>query len=61
MILLMTVVVSLFFLFQINRMTYALCSAKDIEESKQPKVYRTVNTLLLILMLTYYVQVYYVI
>lgn len=57
----MTVVVSLFFLFQINRMTYALCSAKDIEESKQPKVYRTVNTLLLILMLTYYVQVYYVI
>jgi len=38
-------------------MTYALCESKEIPEDKQPKVYRTVNILITILILSFFVQV----
>ncbi|MFD1926982.1 hypothetical protein ACFSFY_02685 [Sporosarcina siberiensis] len=57
MILIIAVLFSLFYLFQINKMTFALCESKEIPEDKQPKVYRTVNILITILILSFFVQV----
>ncbi|CAM3178984.1 hypothetical protein FITA111629_08190 [Filibacter tadaridae] len=57
MILIITVLFSLFYLFQINKMTFALCASREIPEEKQPKIYRTVNILVTILILSFYVEV----
>ncbi|MCG7345579.1 hypothetical protein MHZ92_15710 [Sporosarcina sp. ACRSL] len=57
MILIVTVMFSLFYLFQINKMTYALCQSREIPEEKQPKIYRTVNILITILILSFYLEV----
>ncbi|WP_342514543.1 hypothetical protein MKY34_07390 [Sporosarcina sp. FSL K6-1522] len=57
MILIITVLFSLFYLFQINKMTYALCESREIPEEKQPKIYKTVNILVTILILSFYVEV----
>ncbi|MBE1554906.1 hypothetical protein H4683_001984 [Filibacter limicola] len=57
MILIITVLFSLFYLFQINKMTYALCESREIPEEKQPKIYRTVNVLVTILILSFYVEI----
>ncbi|HEY9582372.1 hypothetical protein [Savagea faecisuis] len=59
LILTLTVFAALFFLFQINRMTYALIVTREISEEKQPRVYKTVNLLILALMILFYLQVYY--
>ncbi|MDN4608588.1 hypothetical protein P5G49_14085 [Sporosarcina sp. F6_3S_P_2] len=57
MILVVTVLFSLFYLFQINKMTFALCQSREIPEEKQPKIYRTVNILVTILILSFYLEV----
>ncbi|MHA6260726.1 hypothetical protein ACXYMX_12645 [Sporosarcina sp. CAU 1771] len=57
MILLVTVLFSLFYLFQINKMTYALCESKEIPEEKQPKIYMTVNILITLLMTSFFLEV----
>ncbi|MCM3639379.1 MULTISPECIES: hypothetical protein [Bacillales] len=57
MILIVTVMFSLFYLFQINKMTFALCQSREIPEEKQPKIYRTVNILITILILSFYLEV----
>ena len=49
LILIITILFSLFYLFQINKMTYALCESREIPEEKQPKIYKTVNILVTIL------------
>ena len=49
LIFIITVLFSLFYLYQINKMTYALCESREIPEEKQPKIYRTVNILVTIL------------
>lgn len=38
-------------------MTYALCQTREIPEEKQPKIYRTVNILITILILSFYLEV----
>jgi len=58
LILVVTVLFSLFYLYQINRMTFALCESKEIPEEKQPKIYGTVNILVTVLMLSFFVQVF---
>ncbi|MCG7337512.1 hypothetical protein MHZ95_19825 [Sporosarcina sp. ACRSM] len=58
MILLITILFSLFYLYQINKMTYALCESREIPEEKQPKIYKTVNILVTILILSFYVEVF---
>ncbi|GED18682.1 MULTISPECIES: hypothetical protein [Kurthia] len=50
---------AVFYLFQINRMTYALCARKEIPEEKQPTVYRTINILITILLVSLYLKTYY--
>ncbi|MER2088928.1 hypothetical protein [Sporosarcina sp. JAI121] len=57
MILIITILFSLFYLFQINKMTYALCESKEIPEEKQPKIYTTVNVLVTILIVSFYVEI----
>ncbi|MFJ7935498.1 hypothetical protein [Sporosarcina sp. NPDC096371] len=57
MILVITILFSLFYLFQINKMTYALCESREIPEEKQPKIYKTVNILVTILISTFYVEI----
>ncbi|WP_404830757.1 hypothetical protein [Sporosarcina beigongshangi] len=57
LILVITILFSLFYLFQINKMTYALCESREIPEEKQPKIYKTVNILVTILILSFYVEI----
>ncbi|WP_442852892.1 hypothetical protein [Bacillus sp. OxB-1] len=59
LILIATVMFSLFYLFQINKMTYALCESREIPEEKQPKIFKTVNILVTILILSFYVEVFF--
>ena len=59
MVIAITILFSLFYLFQINKMTFALCQSKEIPEEKQPKIYRTVNILITILILSLYVEVFF--
>lgn len=58
MVLTITILFSLFYLYQINKMTFALCQSREIPEEKQPKIYRTVNILITILILSLYVEVF---
>ncbi|MEJ9280547.1 MULTISPECIES: hypothetical protein [Ureibacillus] len=58
MLLLIVVLFSVFYLFQINKMTYALCMQKEIPEEKQPKIFSTINILITILLISFYIEVY---
>ncbi|WP_425505499.1 hypothetical protein [Sporosarcina jiandibaonis] len=57
LILVVTVLFSLFYLYQINRMTFILCTTREIPEEKQTKIFTTVNILITILMLSFFVEV----
>ncbi len=58
LIFIITIMFSLFYLYQINKMTYALCESREIPEEKQPKIYKTVNILVTILILSFYVEIF---
>ncbi|MBD8027551.1 hypothetical protein H9636_12890 [Ureibacillus sp. Re31] len=58
MLLFIVVLFSVFYLFQINRMTYALVMLKEIPEEKHEKIFRTINVLVTILLVSFYVEVY---
>ncbi|PLT31226.1 hypothetical protein [Peribacillus deserti] len=56
--------VSLFFsllamiiLFFTNQMTASLCTQKEIPEDRQPGVFRTINILITILLISSYIEV----
>ncbi len=57
MLLLVVVLFSVFYLFQINRMTYALVMQKEIPEEKHKKIFRTINVLITILLVSFYIEV----
>lgn len=57
MLLLVIVLFSVLYLFQINRLTYALCLRREIPEEKHPKIFRTINILITILLVSLYLQV----
>ncbi|WP_438823853.1 hypothetical protein [Bacillus sp. JJ1566] len=48
---------AIFILFYINQMTFRLCEQKEIPDDRQPKVYRTINILITILLISSYVEV----
>ncbi|MCH1626802.1 hypothetical protein [Fredinandcohnia quinoae] len=50
---------AVFILFYINQMTYRLCVQKEIPDDRQPKVYRTINILVTILLISSYIEVLY--
>ncbi|WNF38926.1 hypothetical protein RJD24_03645 [Bacillaceae bacterium IKA-2] len=55
--LILSVPFALFILFMINTMTNTLCIQKDIPDEKQPKVFRTINILMTILLTSSYVKI----
>ncbi|KOY82247.1 hypothetical protein MHB44_18505 [Lysinibacillus sp. FSL H8-0500] len=59
MLLMIVVLFSVFYLFQINRMTYTLCVRREIPEENQPKVFRTINILITILLVSFYIEILY--
>nr|WP_295971169.1 hypothetical protein [uncultured Bacillus sp.] len=46
-----------FILFYINKMTNTLCLQKEIPEERHPKVFRTINILVTILLISSYVEI----
>ncbi|QPC45986.1 hypothetical protein [Mangrovibacillus cuniculi] len=44
-------------LYFINRLTFQLCLQKEVPDEKQPKVFRTINILITILLLSTYVDI----
>ncbi|TWI56211.1 hypothetical protein [Halalkalibacter nanhaiisediminis] len=48
---------ALFILFVINSMTDALCIKREIPLEKQPKLFRTINILMTILLTSTYVKI----
>ena len=61
LLLVVIILFSVLYLFQINRMTYALCMRKEIPEEKQPKIFRTINVLITILLVSFYMEVLFTI
>ncbi|MET0785877.1 MAG: hypothetical protein ABWX61_09520 [Paenisporosarcina sp.] len=57
MIITIVVLFSIVYLFQINRMTYALCMQREIPEEKQTKIFRTINVLVTILLVSFFVEI----
>lgn len=51
------IIFSFFILFKINQMTNTLCLQKEIPEEKQPKIFRTINVLITILLISSYVDI----
>ncbi|WP_174730589.1 hypothetical protein [Mesobacillus harenae] len=50
---------AMFILFYINKMTNSLCVQKEIPEERQPKVFRTINVLVTILLISSFVEILY--
>jgi len=46
-----------FILFYINNLTNMLCVQKEIPEEKQPIVFRTINVLITILLISSYIEI----
>ncbi|AJI20715.1 hypothetical protein H8R29_03005 [Priestia megaterium] len=51
------IVFALFILFYINALTNTLCIQKEVPAEKQPKVFRTINVLITILLVSSYIEV----
>ncbi len=51
------IVTAIFILFFINKLTNSLCIQKEIPEDRQHKVFRTINVLITILLITSYVEI----
>lgn len=51
------IILAIFILYNINRLTNALCLQKEIPEEKQPKVFRTINVLITILLISSYMDI----
>jgi len=51
------IILAILILYNINRMTTALCLQKEIPEEKQPKVFRTINVLITILLISSYIDI----
>lgn len=52
-----TILCAVFILFVINSMTDALCVRREIPTDKQPKLFRTINILMTILLTSTYVKI----
>ncbi|ENH96033.1 hypothetical protein J416_12939 [Gracilibacillus halophilus YIM-C55.5] len=50
---------SFFALFIFNSLTYRLCMQTEMSQEKQPNVFRTINILITILLVSSYVEVVY--
>ncbi|GAA5416709.1 hypothetical protein Pryu01_01747 [Paraliobacillus ryukyuensis] len=48
-----------FILFMINSLTYRLCTQTEMSQEKQSSVFRTINVLITILLISSYIQIFY--
>lgn len=53
------IVFAVFILFYVNKMTNSLCIQKEIPEENQHKVFRTINVLITILLISSYLEILY--
>ncbi|MFE8696276.1 hypothetical protein ACFYKT_07900 [Cytobacillus sp. FJAT-53684] len=53
------IIFAVFILYNINKMTNSLCLQKEIPEERQPKVFRTINILVTILLISSFVEILY--
>jgi heme/copper-type cytochrome/quinol oxidase subunit 3 len=53
------IVAAIFILFYVNKMTSSLCTQKEIPEERQHKVFRTINVLTTILLISSYLEILY--
>lgn len=51
------IIFAFFILYTINSMTDALCIRREIPQERQPKVFRTINILITILLTSAYVKI----
>lgn len=51
------IVFAVFILFNINKMTNSLCIQREIPEERQPKVFRTINVLVTILLVSSFIEI----
>lgn len=51
------VLFALFILFLFNSLTYRLCLQTEMSKERQPNVFRTINILITILLISSYVEV----
>jgi len=58
-LILLFIIFAIFILYNINRMTNTLCIQREIPEERQPKVFRTINILITILLISSYVEILY--
>lgn len=48
---------ALFIFIEINKLTEALCHQREIPEERQPQVFRTINILITILLVSSYIEI----
>ncbi|CAH0223423.1 hypothetical protein SRABI96_02470 [Peribacillus sp. Bi96] len=53
------IIFAILIFYNINRMTNSLCIQKEIAEDRQPKVFRTINVLITIMLLSSYIEILY--
>ncbi|WP_316571178.1 hypothetical protein [Neobacillus sp. YIM B06451] len=51
------IIFAFFILYSVNRLTTSLCIQKEIPEENQQRVFRTINILVTILLISSYVEV----
>ncbi|MRX71463.1 hypothetical protein GJU40_04650 [Bacillus lacus] len=51
------ILLAVFIIFYINKLTNALCLVREIPEERQPGVFRTINILITILLISSYVEI----
>lgn len=51
------ILLAVFILFYINKLTNSLCDQKDIPIERQPSVFRTINVLITILLISSYIEI----
>ncbi|ASS89378.1 MAG: hypothetical protein C6W58_10925 [Bacillaceae bacterium] len=51
------IIFAVFILFYINKLTTALCSIRELPEEKQSNVFRTINVLITILLISSYIEI----
>nr|WP_077211870.1 hypothetical protein [Bacillus dakarensis] len=51
------IIFAMVILFNINKLTNSLCLQKEIPEDRQPKVFRTINILVTILLISSYIEI----
>ncbi|RST75164.1 hypothetical protein D4T97_007855 [Siminovitchia acidinfaciens] len=53
------IIFAIFILYIFNNLTYSLCVQREIPEERHPKIFRTINILITILLFSSYIEILY--